>query len=565
VGIFFLAGCGGSKQTSSQEMVNNGAKQQKSAHKEVQRDRALKHFIDGTALDAKGSYAEAILEYQEALEADQNATIYFAISKDYFMLGKLARAAEAAAEAVRLEPKNIAYHENLGNIYFNITRIDLAIKEYEEITRIDSTYTPGWLALARLYQVSEPQKAIEIFERVLERDASQFDILFQCAQTYSTLGRFDEAAKKYKQMLELDPSNRPLQKQLAETYAKGGRLDQAIALLENMIETDSSDIEVIAALADVYMDVKKYKDAITLYQNLLQRGNKNFEIQMRIGVGFFALTAHDSTLISKTHDIFEKLQSEAPNDWRPKWYLGALALNQHQDSVASQYFEQVIKIEERNGDGWWFYGTSLFSQGKYLKLLEVSANAQKILPNDFRFYLLQGLALNRLEKQEEAVSPLEKAYKLNPKDLNTLSTLALTLDGLQRYTASDRIYEDGLKQEPNSALLLNNFSYSLAERGLQLERALEMSKQAINIEPTNAAYLDTYGWIFYKLGKFEEAAEYIEKSVATGEASSVVHEHLGDVYLKLEKKEKALEFWKKASEMDPKNQSAKEKSNRGVN
>ena len=219
----------------------------------------------------------------------------------------------------------------------------------------------------------------------------------------------------------------------------------------------------------------------------------------------------------------------------------------------------MTKLEEHHADAWWFFGSSLFEQGKYDKLLEVMEQAQKVIPNDFRFYLLQGLALTRMDKQEDAVEPLQKAYKLNPKDLNTLSTLALTLDGLHRYQDSDSLYEEGLKLDPKSALLLNNYGYSLAERGLQLKRALEMSKQAITAEPDNSAYLDTYGWIFFRLEDYVNAALFIEKSIATGKASAVVHEHLGDIYLKLGRKEQAMELWKKSLEMDSKNEAVKEK------
>jgi tetratricopeptide (TPR) repeat protein len=270
-------------------------------------------------------------------------------------------------------------------------------------------------------------------------------------------------------------------------------------------------------------------------------------------------------LIQKTQGLFEDLHKEAPGDWRPCWYLGALAASQHKDSLAGIYFEQVTKLEEHHGDAWWFFGSSLFEQGKYTKLLEAMEQAQKAVPNDFRFYLLEGLALTRMEKQEDAVQPLQKAHILNPKDLNTLSTLALTLDGLHRYQESDSLYEEGLRLDPKSALLLNNYGYSLAERGLQLKRAREMSNQAITTEPDNSAYLDTYGWIFFRLEDYTNAALYIEKSIATGKASAVVHEHLGDVYLKLGRKEQAIELWKKALEMDSKNEAVKEKILHGAN
>jgi tetratricopeptide (TPR) repeat protein len=556
VGIFFLTGCSGAKTAERRQDQKSGVSEREREHVH---DRALRHFIDGTGLEAKGSYAEAILEYQEALQAEPNAAIYYAISRDYALLEKYSRAAEAAREAVRLEPRNIPYRENLAAIYLNTFQQDHAIREYEHIVEIDSEYAPGWFALARLYQPTRPLKALEIYEKLLDRDGGQWDVLLQCATLYSALGRFDSAAAKYREMLEIDPSNKQLQRQLAETYAKSGKLNDAADILESMVETDSSNAETLTALANVYLDQKEYKKSINIFENLLKRGIKDPEIKLRIGVGFFGLTEHDSTLVPRAKGIFEEVQKDMPNDWRPYWYLGALASNQRDDSLAGDYFERVTQLAPWNADAWWFLGSSLFGRGKYDQVLEVAGRAEHAVPKDFRGYLLEGLAYTRLDKQEDALKALEKAYELNPKDLNTLSTLALTYDNLHRYKDSDRIYEEALKIDPKSALLLNNYGYSLAERGVQLQRALEMAKQAVAAEPENAAYLDTYGWVFYRLEKYEDAATYIEKAIATGKASAVVQEHLGDIYLKLGQREKALMQWKKALEMDPKNESAKEK------
>lgn len=189
---------------------------------------------------------------------------------------------------------------------------------------------------------------------MLDRNGDNLDILFQCAQLYSSVGRFDSAAVKIKRMLELDPNNKLLKKQLAENLAKSGKLDQACAILEALIEADSTDIELVATLADVYLDQKQFQKAINLYEELLNRGIKNSEIKLRIGIGFFGLTEHDSTLIPKTKSLFEELTNETSRDWRPYWYLGAIAANQHQDSLAGSYFEQVTKLEEHHGDAWWY-------------------------------------------------------------------------------------------------------------------------------------------------------------------------------------------------------------------
>ncbi|RMF54915.1 MAG: tetratricopeptide repeat protein, partial [Calditrichaeota bacterium] len=107
--------------------------------------------------------------------------------------------------------------------------------------------------------------------------------------------------------------------------------------------------------------------------------------------------------------------------------------------------------------------------------------------------------------------------------------------------------------------LLNNFSYSLAERGIRLEEALEMANRALELEPNNGAFLDTVGWIYFKLGDYQQALYYIKRAVEHREGSAEVLEHLGDVYYQLGEQEKAQEYWQKAYEKDPDNKALKAK------
>jgi Tfp pilus assembly protein PilF len=144
-----------------------------------------------------------------------------------------------------------------------------------------------------------------------------------------------------------------------------------------------------------------------------------------------------------------------------------------------------------------------------------------------------------------------------------LSTLALIYDALKRWNDSDRLYEAALKVDANNHLLLNNYGYSLSVRGEQLPRALEMSKKALEQQPKNPSYLDTMGWVYFRLGNFDEAKKYIQDAINAGDASAEVNEHMGDVYFKLNDTAKAMEFWKKAVELDSTRESAKEKIRKG--
>jgi tetratricopeptide (TPR) repeat protein len=561
--VFGLVGCGSLKETAQPQSAARKDGQFQERLKEYQRDRALSRLVQGSVYDVTGDYANAILEYQEALQLYPQAATYYAISKDYSALGKHALAAQHGAEAVRLDSLNILYHQNLATVYLNAYQPDLAVKEFERIVQLDSTNVEGLYNLARLYQTSRPLKALEIYERILDRTGDEWEILLQTAETYNSLGRFNEAAEKYKHMLELDPSNKVLQRQLAETFGRAGKFPEAQKMLEGIVEADPKNAEALSSLADVFMEQHQYDRALPIYQKLLLQEKQNPEIRLRIGIAYIGQADRDSTFVDKARPIFEDIAKDLPNDWRPCYYLGVIAARAAKDSVARGYFERVTNLAAWNGDAWWYLGSSYFDRGEYQKLVDAMQKAEKTIPKDYRIPFLLGLGYSRMEQNEKAIAALRRSLELKPDDINSLSTLAMTLDGMHRYQESDSLYERALALDPKSPLLMNNYGYSLAERGLQLDRALRMSLQAIEAEPNNDSYLDTVGWVYFRLGKYDEAMKYISKAIGVGGASATVYEHMGDIHYKLGDKKKAEDFWKQSLEMNSANQSLKDKIARG--
>jgi len=94
-----------------------------------------------------------------------------------------------------------------------------------------------------------------------------------------------------------------------------------------------------------------------------------------------------------------------------------------------------------------------------------------------------------------------------------------------------------------------------AEKGIHLDEAQNLIKQALEIEPESGAYLDSMGWVYFKLGKYSEALTYLRKAVAQlKEPDATVYDHLADVLDKLGKRDEAVSYWKKAVGLDPKNE-----------
>lgn len=95
---------------------------------------------------------------------------------------------------------------------------------------------------------------------------------------------------------------------------------------------------------------------------------------------------------------------------------------------------------------------------------------------------------------------------------------------------------------------LNSLAYIYALQGKNLEKALVYVNRALEQDPYNGAYLDTLGWIYYKKGNPDKALTYIKKAAESME-DPVIYEHMGDIYFKLKKYDKAKEFWEKSLQL----------------
>ena len=137
--------------------------------------------------------------------------------------------------------------------------------------------------------------------------------------------------------------------------------------------------------------------------------------------------------------------------------------------------------------------------------------------------------------------------------------LAMAYDKNRKWEKSDQLYIDLIARDTKDAQAYNNYAYSLVERNEEIDYALTLAEKAIQLSPNTSAYLDTVGWIYFKLGNFEKAKEFIAQSIVYDGSSAVVLEHYGDVLVALEEKDEALVFYKKAFELDQDNSALSEK------
>lgn len=591
--ILFFGGCSSTKEvTITKVKVNSEIEQKEQDYKK----KAMEHFINGSIAETKGDYASAVLEFQDALNLDPSAGVYYALGKNYYYLNKLSLAIQNSRKAIELNPEQKEYYVHLSNVYTTSRQFDSATVVLENALRLDSTDVELYYKLARLYEISKPLKAIETYEKITSIIGPDWNVLIHVAELYEKLGNLDAAISSIEKLVSLDPANVGLQKILIDFYQKAKKYDEALTIVNDILELTPDDLDARERKAQVLIAQGKWDLAAEEFNYMLKQKNVPLDIKIRIGASYFNRSLSDSSLAEITKDIFLTIDKDTL-DWQVKMFLGAIAINEKRDSAAIEYFKIVTDLARWNVDAWIRLGGLYFDNRKYEEAVKVMDEAIELFPDDFTVNLILGISLAQLDKHSEAKPYLKKAVELNPNDLNALSsysytlsqlkenelaiiylqqalkikpedvnllgTLGLIYDSMEKWSECDSVYELALKIDPQNALVNNNYAYSLSERGERLDEALKMVEIAIAVDPDNTSYLDTIGWVFYKVGNYLEAKNYLEKAIEIGGESAVMLDHLGDIMYKLGDVQKARALWQKAYDLDNTNVTLKSKIDKG--
>lgn len=524
------------------------------------KEKAEQLFIKGKLAELKYNFHEALESYNTALKYDRSPGIYFALSDLYFDLGKYNDSYSNIQKALSYDPNNVQYLEQLANSYLGLDNLVKAAEVYESILARDSTYTYGLYTLARIYQeLSKPAKAIVIYEKITDRIGYDYDVLRRMYEIYYEYQEYEKCADVLKAVLQLDPYDADIIEQLAMLYIRQDKYQEAREIYEELLRLNPNNKEMQTELVKLYFYQDETDKAFEKFGNIIGKDSLGFREKLQVGELYYNQISKDANSLGIAKNIFHNLQYNYPSEWLPYYYLGAIYLNEDNRSMSDEEFARAIQVADTSIDAHIQIGLTYYNMGESVEAERILREGLAISAQDFRLNYLLGLALQAQGRTGDAVKYYEISSESNPKDINVLSAMALAYNTLGNYDKSNEAYEKALRIDPNNPLILNNYAYNLSERGEKLDKALEMATLAIEAEPENASYLDTIGWIYFKLKKYKLAEKYIRKSLSLNGGSAVVNDHLGDVYLAMGEKKDAVDYWKKALELSPGDETIKNK------
>ena len=555
---------------------------------------ALSSFIDGVYSDLSQDYQGAALNYSEALTWDStSATIYAALGQDYLRIGRVRTGLKLVNKAVLLEPDNPRYREILVSTYEQLGNFKAAIYHEQILLKLHPNDLSEHYHLASLYLVTKQnEKADAEFNKIYELSGKDPKTLQRIADFYLQAKNYKKVIQIYRELIQNQPDKEENYINLGEIYEMNQDTTRASLFLEKTLSEYPSFSKVRRMLSDIYMNQNAWDKALALWKT--ERDKDPTKIRPYLHIAELYLAEGDT---ARSILYYGKIQKKFPNDWRPYYNLGRVCLEKKNFKDAIFNLKKAVKINEHIPESWLLLGMVYLQKQDYPSAGKTFSEALKIFPNDPRLNFYYGAVLNQNKKYKEAIAPLQKllqrnpdyvdglrelafaysnikeydkaektclkALKVNPNNLSVILILASVYDEENKYDKVDKLYEKALQIDPNNPVVLNNYAYSLATRGKDISRAMKMAEKALAKEPNNGAYLDTMGWLYYKMGDYKQALKFVRASTEKRKPSAEVLEHLGDIYEKLGNRGKAKYYWKKALEKDKNNERLLQKVARG--
>lgn len=527
-------------------------------------------------------YAKALLYFQRVSELNPtNATVHYKIAE---VLAKgtkeedIQKAAQSIELALKYEKKNKYFYLLASNIYANLGQFEKATGALETMMKEVKGTEDYLFELAALYLYDKKEdEALKVYNRAEDIMGVNEVSSQQKQRIYLDKGKIPEALAEGEKLLQAYPDEERYVLGFAETLSMNGQRSKAIQYLENFIKDHPEAGNAKMVLAGLYKDDGQEEKSRSYVLEVFDDPQVNVSSKVLMMGTYNAMLSqnqskkiNDLELETFVVNLFKKLETNYPTDPNVHLVGGDLYMTLEQDEDAKREYLKAVRSGSASFEAWQNLLYLETQSNQIDSLIAHSEEALEMFPNQAMVHYFNGYGHLRKKLYKEASYSLEQAKKLstsNPAFVSELNgMLGDCYNATKEYSKSDQAYEEALVFNPNNDIVLNNYSYYLALRKENLEKAEKMAAQLVKNFPDNPSYLDTYAWVLFERGKYKEAKKTIEKAIQSGQGTATHFEHYGDILFQLGDIDNAVKQWQKAKQKDGDNASLDKKiTNRKLN
>lgn len=507
-------------------------------------------FLEAICQQGQGNYAAAFDLLQLAKVLNPEAPeVWFQLSGYYSDLKDDDHTRECLERAAALSPENDTYQERLAQFLITQREFDKAIEAYERLYAAHRNRDDVLRLLFRLYGVkNDYEKMIGALDRMETLEGSSEQLTLTKMQIYEQQGEKSKVLKELRALVDHHPNDLNYRVMLGNWLLQNDRPEDALKEYKKVLHEEPDNELAQMSMLDYYHAKEQQDKADELLVKLLKSKKTESSTKLTLMRQVIEENPEDSVKVLQLFD--EVLAQPQQNGDVAMLKAAYMSLKKMPQDEVNAVLERVLEIEPDNVRARYMLIESTWDSKDYDRVIAYCRPAQQYNPDEMLFYYFQGLAHFQKQEQDAALETFQKGVSQINQDSNPeiVSDFYAIMGDILHEKGRDAecfaAYDSCLQWKPDNIGCLNNYAYYLSVKGKDLSKAEQMSYKTIKAEPESATYLDTYAWILFQQGRYEEAKIYIDQALKNDTtADNVIVEHAGDIYAMTGDLEKALEYW----------------------
>ena len=495
------------------------------------------------------------------------------------------KAIEQYQKITEADPKDVESWIMLGRLQKAIMNSTEAMAAYKKALELDASNEDAMTGLATVYaDLGDNKAAAEMLRKVAEKDPNPRS-LTSLASVYEQLKDYSLAAEMLRRALDQQPGNSELKAALAEDLLLSNQLDDALKLYQEAVADDPKDIKAELRISQIYrqkQDFAKAREAADKAKEIdpndleVQYNDVNLlEAEGKVPDAIKTLKGILDATAKKTYSASEKSSRSFLLS-----NLGDLERTIEQYPAAVDTFRQLADLDPDGAGRAQAEIIETYREAKDYPKAEAEADAGiKKFPKDRIVSDTRASVLSDMGKTDAAVAEArrltdgknDREVDLNLADIyekgKNFAEMAKALDAaeavsqtskekqdiafrrgamyerMKKYPEAEAEFRKVLEMDPDNDAALNYLGYMLADRNIRLDEARDLVSKAVAHSPTTGAYLDSLGWVYFRLNKLPEAEDKLREALRYMSRDPTVHDHLAEVYFKEGKIREAIAQW----------------------
>jgi len=508
----------------------------------------------------EGNFQQAREAYLRASHKDPgSAFLHRKLARLALKLDDIEAAVIHANQALALEPED----EDTRLFVARIHRIRLDLPGVESVLLDESGEPFSTNAVLLLYQVylerSRLSDAKRITQKLVDEQPELLDGYMALATVYEHMGDRPGAIEVIRSALVQHPDRPILYSRLARMLRTQGDREAEIALYREILDGRPDHFGTLVSLGEAQIAINDLEGALETYGRIVAAHPDDLQAIRRFASLEFAAGRYEQAAAR-----LEAALARFPEHYELAYSLGQVVRNMGDDERAVVLFGGVPEYHPSYVESRLQLASIYEDREDYdAALLEVQRLRVLRPSRALEFHTAE--LLTRTERFDEALELLHAMREENPEDDEVLYQLGVCYGMAKRVDEALEYMRLTLEKNPDNPHALNYIGYTWAERGENLDEAEQMILRALDQRPNDGYITDSLGWVYYMralplmgtsdapvgISFLERARDQLFEAAKLTGGDPVISEHLGDVHLALDERQRAFEFYQEAVRLEP--------------